>query len=81
VQVPPRQEVDFGGYDGLVLVQEGGVMHAVDLKDLTGGGGGLSSAAGAARTVGSSVLTIASSGQRCAADECAGFVDQLGPSS
>jgi len=30
----PAQEVEFGRHDGLVLVEEGGVIGAVDLEDL-----------------------------------------------
>jgi hypothetical protein len=39
----PAQEVEFGGHHRLVLVEEGGVVPAVDLNDLACGGpaGGL----------------------------------------
>jgi hypothetical protein len=43
VEQVAAQEVEFSGDDGLVLVEEGGVVRAADLEDLACGGpvGGL----------------------------------------
>jgi hypothetical protein len=59
----PAQEVEFGGHDGLVLVEEGGLVHPVDLEHLACGARRAAFRPGAARTTWSRLLMTASSGQ------------------